>query len=112
MVHFGGPGNPRTPARHPGYRRRRGSVHRAAGCRLDHARGSVPLQRGVVSADWHRGAAGMELGCTVPAGVRAEVVLPAGRYTVKGPTPGVAVVATAEAVTFRIHPGTWHFRPE
>jgi alpha-L-rhamnosidase len=84
-------------------------------CRLEHARGSVPLQRGMVSADWRRGAAGVELSCTVPAGVRAAVVLPAGRYAVEGPTPGAAVVVESSAgdrVTFRIDPGTWHFRPE
>lgn len=89
-------------------------------CRLEHARGSVPLQRGTVSASWRRGAAGMELSCTVPAGVRASVVLPSyavGSYAVEGPTPGAAVVepsngAGAGTVTFRIHPGTWHFRPE
>ena len=84
-------------------------------CRLDHANGRVPLQRGMVSAGWRRGAAGVELSCTVPAGVRAAVVLPAGRYTVEGPTPDAAVVvesSTGEKVTFRIHPGTWHFRPE
>ena len=94
-------------------------------CRLEHARGSVPLQRGLVSADWRRGPAGVELLCTVPAGVRAAVVLPAGRYTVEGPTPdaaavvgssageGAASAGTASAgaadsgsVTFRIHPGT------
>lgn len=89
-------------------------------CRLDHARGSVPLQRGTVSAGWRRGTAGMELSCTVPAGVRAAVVLPAGAYTVEGPTPVPAVVgpstgslsgAGAGPITFRIHPGTWHFRP-
>jgi alpha-L-rhamnosidase len=84
--------------------------------RLGHARGSVPLQRGTVSASWRRGPAGMELGCTVPAGVRAVVVLPAGRYTAEGPTTPVSAVvgpsAGAGPVTFRIHPGTWHFRPE
>ncbi|WP_231511105.1 family 78 glycoside hydrolase catalytic domain [Arthrobacter sp. UNC362MFTsu5.1] len=84
--------------------------------RLGHARGSVPLQRGTVSASWHRGPAGMELGCTVPAGVRAVVVLPAGRYTAEGPTTPVSAVVGpstgAGPVTFRIHPGTWHFRPE
>ncbi|WLQ07242.1 family 78 glycoside hydrolase catalytic domain [Arthrobacter oryzae] len=86
-------------------------------CRLEHARGSVPLQRGTVSASWRRGPAGTELSCTVPAGVRAVVVLPAGRYAVEGPTPGAAAVefstgAGAGTVRFRIHPGTWHFRPE
>ena len=54
------------------------------------------------------------------------VVLPAGRYTVEGPTPDAAVVVESSAgegaasaaahrsgrVTFSIHPGTWHFRPE
>ena len=93
-------------------------------CRLEHASGSIPLQRGMVSADWRRGDAGIELVCTVPAGVRAVAVLPAGRYTVEGPTPDAAVVVQSSAgegaasgadcsgrVTFRIHPGTWHFRP-
>lgn len=84
-------------------------------CRLQHARGSVPLQRGMVSASWRRGAAGMELSCTVPAGVRTAVVLPAGRYAVEGPTPDAAVVGPCtgtDPVTFRIDPGTWLFRPE
>lgn len=79
-------------------------------------------------------AAGMLLwnSGVVPSGDRAAVVLPAGRYTVEGPTPGAAAVgvepsagavvgvrdadaaavAAAGTVTFRIHPGTWHFRPE
>ncbi|MFF1382094.1 family 78 glycoside hydrolase catalytic domain [Arthrobacter sp. NPDC058288] len=85
-------------------------------CRLEHARGSVPLQRGKVSADWRRGPGGMELSCTVPAGVRAAVELPAGSYTVEGPTPAAAVAETftgagAGPVVFRIHPGTWRFSP-
>ena len=83
--------------------------------RLQYANGSVPLGRGMVSASWRRGPAGMELSCTVPAGVRAAVVLPAGRYAAEGPTPVSAVVGPstgADSVTFRIHPGTWHFRPE
>lgn len=45
-------------------------------CRLEHAEGSVPTQRGPVSVAWRRTPAGMELEYTVPAGVTAQVLLP------------------------------------
>ncbi|MFE4197191.1 family 78 glycoside hydrolase catalytic domain [Paenarthrobacter sp. NPDC056912] len=60
-------------------------------CRLEHAEGSVPTQRGVVSVAWHRTPAGMELECTVPAGVAAKVVLPDR--------------------TIDVAPGSWKFVP-
>ncbi len=60
-------------------------------CRLEHAEGSVPTQRGVVSVSWRRTVEGMELDCTVPAGVIAEVVLPSGKH--------------------EVGPGSWHFGP-
>ncbi|WP_159707157.1 family 78 glycoside hydrolase catalytic domain [Arthrobacter sp. 18067] len=47
-------------------------------CRLEHAEGSVPTQRGTVWVSWHRTAAGVELEYTVPAGVTAQVMLPRG----------------------------------
>lgn len=61
-------------------------------CRLEHAQGSVPTQRGVVSVSWRRTAGGMELECEVPPGVKAEVVLPTGKH-VAGP-------------------GSWYFGPQ
>lgn len=45
-------------------------------CRLEHAEGRVPTQRGTVSVSWRRTPAGMELDYTVPPGVTAHVVLP------------------------------------
>lgn len=94
-------------------------------CRLEHAQGSVPLPNGHVKVNWHRTEAGMELECTVPAGVVATVRLPAARYDVQGPTAGAGVLGSGteqattvsagtgstEAPDFRIHPGTWTFVP-
>ncbi|MCT9869046.1 glycoside hydrolase family 78 protein [Paenarthrobacter aurescens] len=60
-------------------------------CRLEHAQGSVPTQRGVVAVSWRRTPDGMELGCTIPAGVTAQLVLPTGRH--------------------QVGPGSWHFPP-
>jgi alpha-L-rhamnosidase len=45
-------------------------------CRLEHAEGVVPTQRGNVWVSWRNTPAGMELEYTVPAGVTAQVVLP------------------------------------
>ncbi|SEI40177.1 alpha-L-rhamnosidase [Arthrobacter sp. yr096] len=45
-------------------------------CRLEHAEGSVPTQRGTVWVSWRNTPAGMELEYTVPAGVTAQVILP------------------------------------
>ena len=93
-------------------------------CRLEHAEGSVPLPNGHVAVSWHRTAAGMELECTVPAGVAATVRLPAARYGVQSPTSSSGFVASGTAnaaaaaaigsrdtVDFRIHAGTWTFVP-
>ncbi|WP_458108700.1 glycoside hydrolase family 78 protein [Arthrobacter sp. R3-55] len=60
-------------------------------CRLEHAAGSVPTQRGVVAVSWRRTADRMEVDCTIPAGVAAQVVLP-DRTVAAGP-------------------GTWTFGP-
>ncbi len=60
-------------------------------CRLEQASGSVPTQRGAVAVSWKRTADGMELECTVPAGINAQVVLP-DRTVAAGP-------------------GTWRFTP-
>ncbi|MCP1415302.1 family 78 glycoside hydrolase catalytic domain [Paenarthrobacter sp. A20] len=60
-------------------------------CRLEAAGGSVPTQRGFIAVSWRRTAAGMELECTIPAGVTAQVVLPER--------------------TIDVTPGTWHFTP-
>ncbi|MDQ0677145.1 alpha-L-rhamnosidase [Arthrobacter pascens] len=99
-------------------------------CRLEHAQGSVPLPNGHVTVAWRRTEAGMELECTVPAGVAATVRLPASRYGVQGPTAssgflgsgterattssagtdGFTTGSTA-AVDFRIHAGSWAFVP-
>ncbi|MDR6988067.1 alpha-L-rhamnosidase [Paenarthrobacter nitroguajacolicus] len=63
-------------------------------CRLERAAGSVPTQRGVVAVSWQRTVDGMELECSIPAGVTAQVVLPdrtvsaaPGRWTF-GPRDG------------------------
>jgi alpha-L-rhamnosidase len=93
--------------------------------RLEHAKGSVPVPNGAVGVAWRRTAPGMQLECTVPAGVTATVRLPAGRYRIQGPTAETAVgpsrmegagpdsAATAGGKTrdFRIHTGTWTFTP-
>ncbi len=98
-------------------------------CRLEHARGTVPLPNGPVAVSWRRTSAGMQLECTVPPGVTATVRLPGARYGVQGPTaeaglrdsgtesattasPGSADGADGTGTTdFRIHPGTWTFSP-
>ncbi|MDT0168307.1 family 78 glycoside hydrolase catalytic domain [Pseudarthrobacter sp. BRE9] len=97
-------------------------------CRLEHARGSVPVGNGYVHAGWHRRGGLVELECTIPPGVTATVRLPAGSYGVKGPGvkgPGVkghgadAAVARSAgdkeahhaARDFRVHTGTWTFTP-
>lgn len=77
-------------------------------CSLEHAKGSVPLPNGAVEVAWRRTATGMQLECTVPAGVTATVRLPAGRYRIQGPTEEPAVVGSRD---FRIHAGTWTFTP-
>ncbi|MDR7159959.1 family 78 glycoside hydrolase catalytic domain [Arthrobacter sp. BE255] len=77
-------------------------------CRLEHAKGTVPLPNGSVAVSWRRTAAGTQLECTVPAGVTATVRMPAGTYGIQGPTAGPAVVRSHD---FRIHPGTWTFTP-
>jgi alpha-L-rhamnosidase len=77
-------------------------------CRLEHAKGNLPLPNGTVAVSWRRTAAGMQLECTVPAGVTATVRLPAGTYGIQGPTAGPAVVRSHD---FRIHAGTWTFTP-
>ncbi|WP_332761016.1 family 78 glycoside hydrolase catalytic domain [Pseudarthrobacter sp.] len=78
-------------------------------CRLEHAKGSVPLPNGSVDVAWRRTAVGMQLQCTVPAGVTATVRLPAGgSYGIQGPTAEPAVVGSRD---FRIHAGTWTFTP-
>lgn len=99
-------------------------------CRLEHAKGRVPLPSGAVFVSWRRTSVGMQLECTVPAGVTATVRLPAGTYAIQGPTAGPAVVrsgpggaahpgaggGTADLGNqaprdFRIHSGTWTFTP-
>lgn len=87
-------------------------------CRLEHARGSVPVANGYAEASWHRRGGLFDLQCTIPAGVTAVVRLPAGTYGVKGPTADAAVVPSVPEVgnnaatrDFRIHPGTWSFVP-
>ncbi|WP_258060666.1 glycoside hydrolase family 78 protein [Arthrobacter sp. 4R501] len=77
-------------------------------CSLEHAKGSVPLPNGAVEVAWRRTATGMQLQCTVPAGVTATVRLPAGTYGIQGPTADPAVVRSRD---FRIHAGTWTFTP-
>ncbi|MEW9872914.1 family 78 glycoside hydrolase catalytic domain [Arthrobacter sp. HS15c] len=77
-------------------------------CRLEHAKGNLPLPNGTVAVSWRRTAAGMHLECTVPVGVTATVRLPAGTYGIQGPTAGPAVVRSHD---FRIHAGTWTFTP-
>lgn len=92
--------------------------------RLEHAKGNVPLPNGAVSVSWRRTATGMQLECTVPAGVTATVRLPAGTYGIQGPTAGPAVVRSGPGGAaqgadqgsqpkrdFRIHTGTWIFTP-
>jgi alpha-L-rhamnosidase len=103
-------------------------------CRLNHARGTVPVSNGCVEASWAREGSQVRLECTVPAGTTAVVRLPAGRYTVasghEGTTAEAAVVPFAEGAgaartnpdgaaadsaakaDFRIHPGTWIFTPK
>lgn len=102
-------------------------------CRLEHARGSVPLPNGAVAVNWRRTPAGIHLECTVPAGVTATVRLPAGSYRIQGPTAGPAVAHSGPGGAapggrsagpgrssdpggratrdFRIHTGTWTFTP-
>lgn len=78
-------------------------------CSLEHAKGSVPLPNGAVEVAWRRTATGMQLECTVPAGVTATVRLPSGgTYGIQGPTAEPAVVGSRD---FRIHAGTWTFTP-
>lgn len=77
-------------------------------CRLEHAKGSIPLPNGAVEVAWRRTDTGMQLECTVPAGVTATVRLPAGTYGIQGPTADPAVVRSRD---FRIHAGTWTFTP-
>ena len=96
-------------------------------CRLEYARGTVPAGNGDVEVSWSRDSGLVHLECTVPAGVTAVVRMPPGTYGVKGPTPDAAVVlSTAEGGTaaagntpaahptrdFRVHSGTWTFRPQ
>lgn len=88
-------------------------------CRLEHARGSVPVASGYAEASWRRRDGLVELECTVPAGVTAVVRLPAGTYGIKGPTPDAAVVRslpdganTGATRDFRVHTGTWSFEPQ
>ncbi|MDQ0824359.1 alpha-L-rhamnosidase [Arthrobacter sp. B2I5] len=88
-------------------------------CRLEHARGSVPVGNGYVQAAWRRLGGQVELECTIPPGVTATVRLPAGTYGVKGPGADAAVVPSASgdrqangaARDFRVHTGTWTFTP-
>jgi alpha-L-rhamnosidase len=95
-------------------------------CRLEHARGSVPLPNGPVAVSWRRTSAGMQLECTVPPGVAATVRLPGARYGVQGPTAEAGLgdsgtesatsassrsADSAGTVDFRIHTGTWTFSP-
>jgi alpha-L-rhamnosidase len=99
-------------------------------CRLEHARGRVPVASGTVEAGWSRSGGQVRLDCTVPAGATALVRMPPGTYRIQGPTTDAAVehstpVSAAKAggnpdggpagsggrVDFRIHPGTWRFEP-
>jgi alpha-L-rhamnosidase len=100
-------------------------------CRLEHARGAVPVGNGNVEVSWSRHGGQVRLECTVPAGVTAVVRLPAGTYGIQGPTAdaavesspaesagagsvgpgGSAAAGTAGTVDFRINPGTWTFTP-
>ncbi|WP_285247012.1 family 78 glycoside hydrolase catalytic domain [Pseudarthrobacter sp. efr-133-R2A-89] len=87
-------------------------------CRLEHARGSIPVDNGYVQASWRRRGGSVELECTVPPGTTATVRLPAGTYGVKGPTADAAPVLSAPLGTadgaareFRVHTGTWTFTP-
>ncbi|TQJ67910.1 alpha-L-rhamnosidase [Arthrobacter sp. SLBN-100] len=93
-------------------------------CRLEHARGTVPVGNGSVEVSWNRTGGQVQLECTVPAGVTAVVRLPAGTYRIKGPTAEAAVVLSAAeggaaaagntpaahpTRDFRVHAGTWTF---
>jgi len=95
-------------------------------CRLEQARGSVPVRNGYVRAGWRRAGQGVELECTIPPGAAAVVRLPAGAYGVTG--PGLVQDQGADAAVgisaadgeggtcpatrdFRIHTGTWTFSP-
>ncbi|MFJ5954406.1 family 78 glycoside hydrolase catalytic domain [Paenarthrobacter sp. NPDC092416] len=81
-------------------------------CRLDHAAGSVPTQRGVVAVTWRRTPSGMELDCTVPAGVTASVVVPAGYYAAtRSGQREAQIFEAARDHTFDASPGTWRFVP-
>ncbi|MBP1136371.1 alpha-L-rhamnosidase [Arthrobacter sp. PvP023] len=99
-------------------------------CRLEHARGSLPLPNGDVAVAWRRSSAGTHLECTVPAGVTAIVRLPDSTYGIQGPTAGPAVVSSSLSSAsngsgrsstapangpatrdFRVHAGTWNFTP-
>ncbi|WP_455835354.1 family 78 glycoside hydrolase catalytic domain [Pseudarthrobacter siccitolerans] len=99
-------------------------------CRLEHARGAVPVGSGSAEVGWNRSGDQLKLECTVPAGVTAVVRLPAGTYGIQGPTAGPAVERSAPEsaapagadrdggpagsgakVEFRIHTGTWTFTP-
>lgn len=93
-------------------------------CRLERARGSVPVGNGYVSVDWRRRGGLVELECTVPPGTTAVVRLPAGTYGLKGPGilqyQGAVAVAAPSAEggnqasatrDFRVHTGTWTFSP-
>lgn len=92
-------------------------------CRLEHARGSVPVANGYAASAWRRRGNLMEVEVTLPAGTTAVVRLPRGTYGVKGPTADAAVVPSVPAagntaagnpaagLDFRIHPGTWAFTP-
>ncbi|MCO4252308.1 family 78 glycoside hydrolase catalytic domain [Pseudarthrobacter raffinosi] len=100
-------------------------------CSLEHAKGNVPLPNGAVDVAWRRTATGIQLECTIPAGVTATVRLPSGgTYGIQGPTAGPAVVhsgsggaansgerggaGTINGKTsrdFRIHTGSWTFTP-
>ncbi|MDQ0730934.1 family 78 glycoside hydrolase catalytic domain [Arthrobacter sp. B1I2] len=89
-------------------------------CRLEYARGSVPVGNGYVHASWRRSGGQVELECSVPPGTTATVRLPAGTYGVKGPGADAAVVLSvanghdeAHPATrgFRVHTGTWSFTP-
>lgn len=99
-------------------------------CRLEYARGSVPLPNGSAAIHWQRGAAGMQLECTVPPGVTATVRLPAGDYEILGPRAEPHVVDSGQdcAATgrpggsgptpdgkatrdFTVHAGSWTFSP-
>lgn len=92
-------------------------------CRLEHARGEVPVANGSAAVGWRRRNGLMELECTVPAGVTATVRLPRGTYGVRGPAPDAAVVLSPAQGTpgndggvaatrdFRVQTGTWSFTP-